>query len=626
MSGKYIKIVMLSLIATSYLNATTLKETVLNVLDSNADILSEKFNKEAYKKYIDEEKADYLPTLDLDAFVEDSKTTLNRDNQVNDPTTAKKDGWNAVLRFEQVLYDGGRTPSEVEEFRHSYIANKYRSDRRVEEIVRSAVDNYLDLVKYQELIDISTHSVKVHSDYLVIAQEKEEISGEVLESYQVNSKKHFVIDRLLEQKIDNTNALNTYEQLTSQELTGNICRPIINESLIPKTLEKTIEETIRTNTKILEAISKVKEQRENYIQSNATNLPSLRFQWQMTWDDDISEAENGREDINRVRLILAWNLYEGGKTKIAKQKEELFLKEQQKVLDNTIKEVISEVKTSYINYYNKKAKVENIKKYVQDNKNIIDVYLKQLEDGTRTFIDILNAESEHFRSQIDAIEEEYELFAIYYDLLMQRNILAYSIVNSQNQTCSTFESISKKAKKIKDKQKNKDEKLDSDLLDLLDNGLSEEEPLKNVDSKENSANLDEEINNLIFEQAPSAYVENPVQSTDLQLDESLEIEKKNNELIENSPIPQGNYTISITTLKNDEDIQTFMNKMNLDEKKIVLYNTNSGTKVLYGSYDSSNEALGDMSKFSLELLNKNVYIDKLEKHRIIFKKYKTVNK
>lgn len=619
MSSKHIKTVLLSFIATSYINATTLKETVLNVLDSNADVLSEKFNKEAYKKYIDEEKGDYLPTLDLDAFVEDSKTTLNRDNQPNDPTTAKKDGWNAVLRFEQVLYDGGRTPSEVEEFRHSYIANKYRSDRRVEEVVRSAVDSYLNLVKYQELIDISTHSVNIHDEYLVIAQEKEEISGEVLESYQVNSKKHFVIDRLMEQRIDRTNALNTYEQLTSQEISGNICRPVINEKLIPKSLEKTIEETLRTNSKVLETISKVKEQRENYIQANAANLPSLRFQWQMTWDDDLSEEENGREDINRVRLILAWNLYEGGKTKLAKQREELFLKEQQKVLDNTIREVTREVKTSYTNYYDKKAKVENLKKYVQDNKNIKEVYLKQLEDGTRTFIDILNAESEYFRSQIDIIEEEYELFGIYYDLLMQRNILANSIINSKTQVCPAFESISKKAKKAKE-EKNKDEKkLDDDLLNLLDNELEEEKPVKN------SANLDDEINSLIFDEEPTAYITKPVEENSLELDD-LKIEEKNSELIKNSPIPEGKYTINITTLKNSEDIQTFITKMKLENEKIVLYHTNNGTKVLYGAYENTNEALVDMKGFSLKLLNKNVYIDTLEKHRVNFKKYKTVNK
>ncbi|UTJ06925.1 TolC family protein [Arcobacter roscoffensis] len=624
MCTKNIKITTLSFFLATSLNAITLKETVLSVIDSNADVLSEKFNKEAYKKYVDEEKGDYLPTLDLDAFIEESKTTLNRDSQANDPTTAKKDGWNAILRFEQVLYDGGRTPSEVEEFRHSYISNKYRSDRRVEEIVRSAVDSYLNLVKYQELIDISTHSVNVHDDYLVIAQEKEEISGEVLESYQVNSKKHFVIDRLMEQKIDNTNALNTYEQLTNQEISGNICRPIINEKLIPKTLEKTIEETIRTNTKILEVISKVKEQRENYIQSNAANLPNLKFQWQMSWDDDLAEPEDGREDINRVRLILNWNLFEGGKTKIAKQREELFLKEQQKVLDNTIKEVVNEVKTSYKNYYAKKAKIENLKKYVQDNKNIKEVYLKQLEDGTRTFIDILNAESEYFRSQIDSIEEEYELFAIYYDLLMQRNILSDSIINSKIQVCPTFESISVKAKEDKKVNKEKEEKLDSDLIDLLDNGLSEEKEEKKPEL--NNTNLDEEINNLIFEEIPASYISKDEKSDSLNLEDDLQIEEKNNVLIENSPILQGKYTINIATLKSDEDIQTFLTKMKLDNKNIILYNTNNRTKVLYGNYETSSEALDSLKKFSLELLEKNVYIDTLEKHRKILKKYKTVNK
>lgn len=133
----------------SYSQATSLKEVVEKTLDNNADILSEKFNKEAFKKYYDEEKGDYYPTLDLTGYAEDSRTRSDRDVPpagTIDPSTASKDGTNITLQLEQVLYDGGKTPSEVEEFRHRYNSNKFRSDRRVEEIVRESIDSYMSLV------------------------------------------------------------------------------------------------------------------------------------------------------------------------------------------------------------------------------------------------------------------------------------------------------------------------------------------------------------------------------------------------------------------------------------------------------------------------------------------------
>ncbi|MGB5794040.1 TolC family outer membrane protein [Poseidonibacter sp.] len=643
----FLSILSANLVLTS-LYATSLKDVVIKTIDNNSDILSEKFNKEAYKKYIDEEKGDYLPTLDFNGYIEDSTTRLNRDDQINDPSKAKKDGWNASLSLEQILYDGGKTPSEVEEFRHKYYSNKFRSDRRVEEIIRTSIDSYIDLVKYQELMDISENNIKVHGNYLEIAQEKEKISGEILESFQVNSKKHFVIDRYLEQKILKNEANNKFEELTSQKIEGNICRPILDEKYIPNSLEKIIEEALRKNTKILETIEKIKEQREIVVQTNAKNLPELLFQWQMSWDNDLSEAENGREDINRVRLVLNWNLFEGGKTRNAKIKEKLFLLEQQKVLDTITNEVIREVKTSYLNYFDTKAKVENIKKFVQDNKNIKDIYFKQLADGTRTFIDILNAESELFRSQVTAIEEEYRLYALYYDLLAHRNMLSDAILMSDNQICKKFIGV-KYEDFTKQKDKEKETVDDADLLNELgmtdegEVGISDENSTivkeeineqleinisKNV-SNENLISDDLEIAKMLTSKMPIKNVNEESKLTqEIQtLEEKTSTEKQ---LIEEkidttSILPKGKYTINIANLNKDEDIDSFINQMNLNKKNVHTYNLNKNTKVLYGNYETLKEASNIIKQFSQKLIESGIYVDNLEKHRNIISNYKSIN-
>ena len=306
------------------LQATSVRDAVIQTIDANPTILSEKFNKEAFKKYIDQEKGDYLPTLNFEAYADKSKTQYDLDNNPTRPDS-EKTGWNSSLSFEQILYDGGVTPSEVEEFEHKYFANRFRSDEKVETIIRGTVNSYLDLVKSQELLNLSDLNIQRHKDYLQTAQEKESISGEILESYQVNSKKHFIIDRYLEQEDQKTQAEYKYKKYTQKNISGNICRPEINQKLIPDTLEKTIEIALTRNYKVLEQIEKVKEQRENIIQSNAENLPTLKFQLQASWDDDLINPENGREDTQRARLILNWNLFNGLKTKASKEREILFL-------------------------------------------------------------------------------------------------------------------------------------------------------------------------------------------------------------------------------------------------------------------------------------------------------------
>jgi len=570
----------------SVLNATCLREAVVQTIDANPDILLEKFNKEAFKKYIDQEKGDYLPTLDFEAYADKSKTKYDLDSNPSQKD-GKKGGWNTSLKLEQVIYDGGLTPSEVEEFEHKYYANRFRSDAKVEGIIRGSIDSYLDLIKSQELMNLSKLNIERHEDYLKTAQEKESISGEILESYQVNSKKHFIIDRYLEQEDEKTNANDKYKRFTHHEIQGNICRPVINEEMIPNTLEKVIELSMSKNYKVLEQVEKVKEQRENIVQENAAYLPTLKFQLQSSWDDDLINPENGREDTQRARLILNWNLFNGFKTKDAKQRETLFLKEQQKQLDSTTSAVSQDITIAYNSYKKAKQKIENSKKFVADNKNIKDVYVKQLADGTRTFIDILNAESELYRSQITLLDQEFTLYKLYYDLLEQTGLLSESILMTKNQTCKIF-IPTKYESKIK-KVKNTDSELkDSELLNVLG------ESTKN----------DEEINNII---------------------NGTENKDKPKESKSVKSLPDGKYTINITTLNKNEDIKSYLEDINLESKSIYTYNMSLGTKVLYGTYNTLKEATIGMNKLDRKVLDKKVYVDYMSKHRKLLEKHISIN-
>ncbi len=596
------KAVMLSLLAT-FANSTSLKDAVVSTMGKNPDILSEKLNRDAYQKYVDQERGDYYPTLDFQAFVEDSETRSDRDNVPTDPVTVGKDGWNAYLQFEQIIYDGGQTPSEVEEYRHLYLSNKFRSLIRVDEIVRETIDSYLDAVKSQELIDLSQLNLQVHEDYLVIAQQKEEISGEILESFQVNSKKHYVIDRYLEQKINAVEAKNIFEEKSGIENMGNVCRPKINEAFIPDTLEEAIELALRKSPKILRAIEDIKTQRENIVQANAAFLPTLRFQWQGTLDDDLAYPENGRQDISRFRIIMNWNLFEGGKNKIAKEREIIFLQEKQKILDTVVAEVIREVKTSYNNYFSYKEKIENYKKYVRDNYNIKEVYFKQLTDGTRTFIDILDAESEYYRSSLDLLDFEYQLYSYYYDILTHSGFLSTSILMSENQVCKPFIASEYKSKFKEKVKSNNDELNDLDLLKEL--GQTK------VDKNEQNANnkaIDSEINSLI--------------NGTTQKEPTADGIDKPNQI---KSLPEGKYTIKIATFDQNFDVNSYLNKTNLNKDDLYTYNTNSDINVLYGSFDKLADAKELFKSMDKSLINSDTYIDLLEKHRKLFQKYKTNN-
>ena len=99
-----------------------------------------------------------------------------------------------------MLYDGDLTPSQVREAKHNNLANKYRTEQNIDNVVLETITAYTGLVQYSEMLDLTKNMITTNEENLQIAKEKESISGEILETYQVDSKLNFVKEKYLEEK------------------------------------------------------------------------------------------------------------------------------------------------------------------------------------------------------------------------------------------------------------------------------------------------------------------------------------------------------------------------------------------------------------------------------------------
>lgn len=535
------------------LNAISLRDAIENTITTNPAIISEYKNQDAFKKYVDEEKGDYLPTLDLETYLEKSYTNENQGNSA--PTHSNKEGWNAQLKLEQILYDGGRTPSEVNEFRHKRDANIFRSNAAIDNIISDTITTYLDLVQYEELINLSSLIIDIHKDNLVTAVEKEQISGEKLEIHQVSSKLHFTYERFYEQHDLRLQAFNNFKKNVGIEPNGHICRPIINEKVIPNSIEKAVELSVRRNYSILEQVENIKTQREKLTQADASFLPTLLFQLQGEWDDDLTLAENGRQDIYRARFLMTWNLYEGGKNSIVSKREMLFLQEAKKKLDSVTDEIVSTTTNNYNTYEFNKKRVEMLKSYVHDNRKILEVYVKEFDSGTRTFIDILNAEAELYNSKTTLIGMEYELMQSYYDLLVNLSILSDSVLSQKNQVCQPM--------KTEELFKIEIKKESPEIGELED--LSADEDEEENTNETQGTKKEENNQNSILKKQDIVIREDKIRNLDEDLKEFFEYE-----LEEESK--DSKYNLSSQEEKN---IRNEMNKLDKELEEFFLTNLNN---------------------------------------------------
>eukprot|EP01028_Stygiella_incarcerata_P002379 TRINITY_DN1444_c0_g3_i6.p1 TRINITY_DN1444_c0_g3~~TRINITY_DN1444_c0_g3_i6.p1 ORF type:complete len:494 (-),score=-68.97 TRINITY_DN1444_c0_g3_i6:607-2088(-) len=417
------------------LNAVSLKDTVSKVLINNPTVQAELENQKGYSKYVDDREGNYLPTLDLETYIERSRDNKDRKSSNTDGEWTTQDGMLATLILKQYLYDGGITPSQVAQSRYEDLSNKYRSFDAIESTVLESIKVYTDLVKSEEILRVTKNMVKVNEDNMIIAKENEKISGEILETYQVSSKLHLVKNKYIDEEDKKDTAIASYRRYVGKEPKGRVCRPIIDEKKVPKTIEDAVKRAVLNNSKIKEQIEKIKAQREKIAQAKGEFLPKLNFELRASYDKDIDLLGDGTTKNVAARLNLNWNLYNGNKNKIATEQEKIFLNEEKKNLDDITGEIVSNVKSLYGKNERYKARINEIEEYVKANTNIVDIYKEQFSAGTRTFIDILNAQDELFESVKTLIEIEYNRIVNYYQLMYNFSSLTDNVLESKNQNC-----------------------------------------------------------------------------------------------------------------------------------------------------------------------------------------------
>ncbi|RXJ69797.1 hypothetical protein CRV08_03565 [Halarcobacter ebronensis] len=452
------------LLSVSSLEANTIKEVVELTMSNNPKISSVLKNNEGYRLYIDEARGNFLPTLDLTAYVGAKQT--KRDPNVGNKSDVSTEGFNAQVDFEQVIYDNSLFGA-VDQAEYRFTSNQFYNQSIVSDILYDSIDSYLNLVKYKNRLVVAENSLSIYDTYLVTAKETQDITGETLQKAEVNSKIHYAKNMLHEDVNNKLRAISSFKKNVGVDPDGKSCRPNLDESKIPNSLKGLIDLAIKTSPSILEQIENIKEQRAVLNQSEANFLPTLKFKAQGIYDDDLLN-QNEVTEVYSARIELSYNIFNGTKDKTAAQRERIFLEEAQKTLDTVTKDVVDNVTAAYNSYQAAKKRIKELESYIVDNKDILVGYKNQFEAGTRTFIDVLNVERDLVSARKEIIDVEYELDSKYFEIFKYLGNLEEAVLSSNNDVCTD-------SKPIVQKKEVKKEDVASEEIQQM---LSDETPKK----------------------------------------------------------------------------------------------------------------------------------------------------
>ena len=402
--------------------SNTLDETVINTLPTNPKVL-QKINQ--YNESIEihnQEKADYLPTIDV-------STHLRSDDTKSKNYHSKMNKNDLSVNLHQNIFNGFYTTYQSESLNYQTQASKWSVISIAEDTALNISKVYIHYIEATKLVTLAQNNVDKHNNiYQRIKEKTESGLGSIADLSQIEGRRARAYSNFIAAQNNLADATAEYISVTNEQ-PYNLQMPKINTHLMPTSLNMAIKLAQKNHPAINSSKSKIKAIHADKKSSYANFYPNISIELGHNWSDQNyrkSNYKDGSQQEFYAEVELRYNLFNGGKD-IYKNKQLAYKLEQEKDSEVDIyHDVIQSTTLSWNAYKYIGQKLGYIHNHVQSAEETQINYEQQFKLGQRSLVDLLDSENELFEAKKDYIHSKNEQILAYYRILNATGMLLQS--------------------------------------------------------------------------------------------------------------------------------------------------------------------------------------------------------
>ena len=392
----------------------TLYDTLSKAYKTSPLLKSHRLKLEAINEELAKAISKNRPKVNLYGSVgTDETTTVNTSGVESKKNNNPK---SVTLEIQQNLYDFGRTKSLINIADNSIFAQRADLRNQEQEILLEASRIYLDLLASTEINKLAKNNLLLLQKHYQATNDRFKL-GEATSTDLSLAKAKYLRAKSDEIKSrgDIEKERSKYFSLMGVEAPKKLYFPQIKKA-IPKNLKDISEETLQGNPRIIASGFRKKLSFIKISAAASELLPTLdlNLSAQNAWAPNtfFDEYENYKMEFN-----LKLPLYSGGYnySNVRQKKKEAM--QSSKILDYNIKKSLKEVEILWIELNSLEAQIVSINSTIKANEMAVDGVKKENEVGSRTLLDVLDAEQDLLEEKVEAIKVKRDKFVTIFNLM-----------------------------------------------------------------------------------------------------------------------------------------------------------------------------------------------------------------
>ena len=319
------------------------------------------------------------------------------------------------MSIEQTIYDSGQR-QEVLNIAESEVLLSQAKLMKVEtDVLLDASKAYLNFVKEQSLLKIAKKNVEVVERQLQATKDRFDVGDvTITDVSQAEARLSDAIASLVRSESNLESAKVVYMTTIGKEPL-QVSYPNVLP-LMPANIEELSDKALSQNPNVVISsyIIETTKSKLNLALKELGPTVSLRASVNQSWDPNTFFEEQRYLDLNAV---LSWPLYRGGKewSNIRRLKEKVRQHTLEK--DNFVRLSSEESIKLWNTIERARAEIKAYKSSIYANEVALNGVKEEENVGSRTVIDVLDAENELFRARANLIIAERDFYVYVYALL-----------------------------------------------------------------------------------------------------------------------------------------------------------------------------------------------------------------
>ncbi|MEM7748770.1 MAG: TolC family outer membrane protein [Pseudomonadota bacterium] len=423
--------------------ALSLRETIQATLETNPLIRAAEANRRATDHELRQSQALLLPNVRLegDAGREKIDRPQGFAADVNDRWRTRRQ---IGVTVNQVVFDGWDIANRIYRDAARVDSAALRALSRSETLALSAIEAFVDVYRQRRVLIVARKNVTRHRQILRQVQTRKDGGrSNIGEVQQVRERLTAANSALLQIRQSLANASAKFNRIVGR-YPKQLRRPAPPGKL-PRTRHEAVDIGVSNNPLVLSANADIDAAKSALDGSRSAYYPRLSLELRGGYGDNLNGTPGPNEELSG-RMVLNWNLFNGGARRARSREFAERVAEAQAVRDSRMREMVELIDRAMSAIGIGARRVRTAERQANVALKVVRTYEEEFRLSKRSLLDLLDSESARFNAETQLIgARSVLLFAKYRLLGATGSLLQYFGIKTSNEMIAgTRESVQRR--------------------------------------------------------------------------------------------------------------------------------------------------------------------------------------